>query len=71
MLNMGLESYKGNGVETIEQQGSCLKHFGCLFALRGSGALYSIFSYVNARAVTECYQLHTAATLELFGLIYF
>lgn len=40
MLNMGLESYKGDGVETVGQQGSCLKHFGCLFAQREEVELY-------------------------------
>lgn len=34
MLNMGHESYKPDGVETVGRQGLCLKHFGCLFAQR-------------------------------------
>lgn len=40
MLNMGLESYRGDDVETVGQQGSCLKHFGCLFAQREEVELY-------------------------------
>lgn len=40
MLNMRPESYKGDGVETVGQQGSCLKHFGCLFARREEVELY-------------------------------
>lgn len=46
MLNMGLESYKRDGVETVGQQDLCPKHFGCLFAQREEEVELYILSLV-------------------------